>query len=262
MVDGFETFKRHFSGFEDSFVLIGGTACDLWFTHLGGRFRRTKDIDMVLVAKALTPDFVRRFWMFAKAGGYEVGRRTDGRGTYYRFTEPTQPGYPAMLELFSRALVAVAPDAGQTIVHLPTDDDVSSLSAILMEGAYYDFVLTQRDTVDGAPVIRPACLIPLKARAWLDLTARKAGGEEITEDDIRKHRNDVFRLSVTLPGDSGAALPDELAADVVSFLDQHPPEHPDWPAIRQSIRRTVGGAIRTANLIAAIRDYYRLGGKK
>jgi len=105
-------------------------------------------------------------------------------------------------------------------------------------------------------------LIPLKARAWLDLTARKASGDEVAENDIRKHRNDVFRLSVTLPGNTSAALPNELAADVAVFLDRHPPEHPDWNAIRQSIRTTVGGAIPTRSLIAAIRDYYRLGEAK
>ena len=47
MVTGMETFKHHFIGFEDSFLLIGGAACDAWFTSCGGRFRATKDIDMV-----------------------------------------------------------------------------------------------------------------------------------------------------------------------------------------------------------------------
>lgn len=49
MVTGMDTFRAHFAGFEDSFVLIGGAACDAWFTRFGGRFRATKDIDMVLV---------------------------------------------------------------------------------------------------------------------------------------------------------------------------------------------------------------------
>ena len=35
MVTGMETFKRHFAGFEDSFVVIGGAACDEWFTRAG-----------------------------------------------------------------------------------------------------------------------------------------------------------------------------------------------------------------------------------
>jgi hypothetical protein len=31
MVTGMETFKQHFAGFEEAFVLIGGAACDAWF---------------------------------------------------------------------------------------------------------------------------------------------------------------------------------------------------------------------------------------
>jgi len=29
MVKGLEKFKEHFSGFEDNYVIIGGTACDV-----------------------------------------------------------------------------------------------------------------------------------------------------------------------------------------------------------------------------------------
>ena len=37
------------------------------------------------------------------------------------------------------------------------------------------------------------CLIALKARAWLDLSGRKAAGEaNVADVDIKKHRNDVF----------------------------------------------------------------------
>ena len=30
MVDGLKHFLAHFTGFESHFILIGGTACDLW----------------------------------------------------------------------------------------------------------------------------------------------------------------------------------------------------------------------------------------
>ena len=29
MVKGLEKFKEHFAGFEDNYVIIGGTACDI-----------------------------------------------------------------------------------------------------------------------------------------------------------------------------------------------------------------------------------------
>ena len=37
-------------------------------------------------------------------------------------------------------------------------------------------------------------LIPLKAVAWLDLSQRKAEGQDVDSADIRKHKIDVFKL--------------------------------------------------------------------
>ena len=37
-------------------------------------------------------------------------------------------------------------------------------------------------------------LIPFKARAWMDLTDRKATGVHVDSKNIRKHKNDIFRL--------------------------------------------------------------------
>lgn len=61
MVTGMERFRQHFAGYGDAFVVIGGAACDAWFTQAGARFRTTKDIDMVLVLEAVQPGFVRHF---------------------------------------------------------------------------------------------------------------------------------------------------------------------------------------------------------
>lgn len=79
MVTGMDTFRRHFAGFEDSFVIIGGAACDEWFTRLGGRFRVTRDIDMVLLLEAIQPRFFSQLWAFIRSGGYDVGQRTEDR---------------------------------------------------------------------------------------------------------------------------------------------------------------------------------------
>ena len=48
MVIGLERFKAHFAGLEDSYILIGGSACDVNLNALGGAFRVTKDLDIVL----------------------------------------------------------------------------------------------------------------------------------------------------------------------------------------------------------------------
>ena len=45
MVKGMQKFREHFKGFDASFVVIGGVACDEWMSAQGLAFRATKDVD-------------------------------------------------------------------------------------------------------------------------------------------------------------------------------------------------------------------------
>lgn len=56
MVRGLDLFRARFREFEGSFVLIGGAACDEWFTASGLVFRVTKDLDVVLIIEVLAPE--------------------------------------------------------------------------------------------------------------------------------------------------------------------------------------------------------------
>lgn len=38
-------------------------------------------------------------------------------------------------------------------------------------------------------------------KAWLDLSERKAAGEDIDSKNIKKHKNDVFRLATNTEKD-------------------------------------------------------------
>jgi hypothetical protein len=207
MVTGMDIFRRHFAGFEESFVVIGGAACEEWFTRAGGRFRATRDIDMVLVLEAKRPTFFPHFWAFIQEGQYQPGQRADGTRTFFRFLKPRTPGFPAMIELLAPAAADFQIPTGQVIVQIPLEDAISSLSAILLDPAYYAFIMTQRDAVDGLPLIKPAGLIVLKARAYLDLSTRRTAGDKtVIEQDINKHRADVFRLaSLTSQEPSGSS---------------------------------------------------------
>ncbi|QFJ56010.1 hypothetical protein [Pseudobutyrivibrio xylanivorans] len=71
MVKGLETFRKYFEGDEDKYVLIGGAACDINFTNNEASFRATRDLDMVLIVEALTPEFGEKFWDFIDEGGYQ-----------------------------------------------------------------------------------------------------------------------------------------------------------------------------------------------
>lgn len=61
MVTGFTKFREKFQGFEDQYVVIGGTACDLLMENEDMTFRATKDIDIVLIVESITSEFGKAF---------------------------------------------------------------------------------------------------------------------------------------------------------------------------------------------------------
>ncbi len=67
-------------------------------------------------------------------------------------------------------------------------------------------------------ILGPELLIAFKARAFLDLTARRANGENVDSADIRKHRNDVFRLIQLLRADGGFRLAKPIFEDLRRFI--------------------------------------------
>jgi len=60
----------------------------------------------------------------------------------------------------------------------------------------------------------------LKARAWLDLSARAAMGQKIDSRDIRKHRNDVLRLFAIADPEYRASPVPAIRSDMSSFIEQ------------------------------------------
>ena len=90
MIRGLEVFKNYFRDFSDQYVIIGGAACDIVFSEANSSFRATKDIDMVLIIEALTPEFGRRFWDYIGAGGYENRVKSNNAPQFYRFDRPKE----------------------------------------------------------------------------------------------------------------------------------------------------------------------------
>jgi hypothetical protein len=218
MVVGLDVWRAHFEDFADRYVLVGGVACDSLMTDAGLEFRATKDLDVVLLVELLDAAFADAFWAFVEAGGYERKEKGEG-GKLYRFAKPTTAGYPYMIELFSRAPEGFTLGEGSRLTPLPIDETVASLSAILLDDAYYDLLKANLREIEGLPLLAEAAIIPFKARAYLDLSQRKADGEKVDTGDIKKHRNDVFRLLQLLPGDGALALPGAIHADMRAFLD-------------------------------------------
>ena len=219
MVKGIDSFRDWFRGYEDQYTIIGGTACDLIMADEGLVFRATKDIDLVLIVESVDAAFGRRFWEYVVAAGYEHRSKSSGEQQFYRFTNPLSQGYPAMIELFSRKLDAIVLPEDADLTPLPIDDEISSLSAILLNDDYYEFLLQGRVRVSGVTILDALYLIPFKVKAWLDLSDKKAAGEKIDSKDIRKHKNDIFRLSELLVQDQESLpnLPDEIIRDMSEF---------------------------------------------
>lgn len=241
-IPGLDTFINFFKGYEDHYALIGGAACSLWLEEQGLPFRATKDLDLVVIVEGVTNEFFKRFWLFIDAGNYRSGERKDGSLQLYRFQDPGTDGFPAMLELLTRNILEI-PDTAH-LTPIPITGNIDSLSAILLDEAYYKLVLENRISIQGATIIPAHSLIPLKVKAWLDLTARrKAGDVSIRGDDIRKHRNDVFRLLVAMTPTDRVSLPKQICEDLELFIAAISADKDVWRSIEDSVQNTLGVAI-------------------
>ncbi len=98
------------------------------------------------------------------------------------------------------------------------DEAAASLSAILLDEAYDEFIMAGRREVDGLPQVGEDRLIPLKAIAWLDLNKQKEQGANVDAKDVRKHLNDVLRLSQLLVPTTRIPLARKIGYDMTRFL--------------------------------------------
>lgn len=219
MVHGLNVFGSAFKDFSENYVVIGGTASQMILQLEGVEFRATKDIDIVVIVEALSPEFASAMWKFVEDGGYEVYETKDHKPKYYRFLKPKKPEYPVMLELLSRVPDGIDYSRPGVITPIPVDGAVESLSAILLNDEYYDLIRRSSVLVDGVPVVSKDALIQLKARAWMDLSDRREQGENVKGDDIKKHIKDVIRFFSTLTADDSCELDVELIkADMLIFV--------------------------------------------
>ena len=218
MVSGFDSFREKFGGYEDCYTIIGGTACDILMDEVGLDFRATKDIDMILLLEERFTQFAAVFWEYIREGGYKCGWKNSDAPHFYRFTEPRTPGYPVMIELFSRRPDFQIEHPEIYLTPLPVSDEISSLSAIMLDDNYYRLMKDGRRTVEGVSVLGAEYLILFKMKAWLDLRQKKALGLHVNSRDLTKHKNDVFRLFQLVDPSERIALSPLVKADVALFM--------------------------------------------
>ncbi len=254
MMIGLDRFRDFFKDYTDAYIAIGGAACDDIIEDLGLAPRATKDIDIILVVEAIDKRFTNRFWEFIEVGGYEVSERSEKR-EYFRFHKPKEKDYPKMIELLSRVpdLISTPDDARFTPI--PADEEYTSLSAILMDEVYYHFAIEHSVESNGFRRANELALICLKAKAFLNLSESKANGDKVQSDDIKKHRNDVFRLAATLPRDKKLELPASIKEDVSKFIDTMEADPPETAQFLKDMGIT---PIDTNDLLAQLRTTFNL----
>ena len=64
-----------------------------------------------------------------------------------------------------------------------------------------------------------------------DLKERKENGEQVDRKNIKKHKNDVFRLAQLITDDTRQELTNEIAEDMKKFLNEIEDEEVDLKAI-------------------------------
>jgi hypothetical protein len=228
MVHGLEKFKEYFSNHANQYVFIGGTACDILMSELGAPFRATKDLDIVLIIEALDSTFGKTFWKFIEDGGYKHREKNKEGHQFYRFTDPGNPSFPKMIELFSKQPgdLELKFDAGLMPIH--SDESIASLSAILLNDTYYDLLVKRKRTVDGYSIIGIETLIIFKIKAYLDLKKRKEAGDRVDSNNVKKHKNDVFRLLANVIPSGRIEIAGEIKKDIFQFIDLAHQEKTDF----------------------------------
>ena len=250
MVNGLDRFREKFGRFNDGYAIIGGTACSVIMEREGFSFRSTKDIDVILIVDADNFEaFAKDFWEFVREGEYKFGWKGDENAHFYRFTEPRE-GFPVQIELFSRKRNSLNVPKG--IMRVPISEDVSSLSAIILDEDYYGLIRNGCEIVSGVRVLRPENLIVFKMFARINLDHEKKAGKHVNERDLKKHKNDVFRLLQLLPENITVALPPKIKNHVREFLDSMESEPLD--------EQVLGTLMTKAAAVDLLREIYLVDG--
>jgi hypothetical protein len=257
MVRGLDIFKKYFEAYPDNYVIIGGTACDIIIDEAGFTPRATKDIDIILVVEALSSDFVKQFWQFVFDGNYERKEKSEDERKYYRFIKPENKEFPFQVELFSRNPDLLDLDEGTHLIPIPVDDNLSSLSAILLNDDFYHYMLEHSVMDNGLHLANIEALICLKAKAYLEITERIAQGSKEDSKQLRKHKGDVFRLAVMLTENDVFELPENIKVQMQAFANEIAGDLPD-----KVIFKSMGlGNIATENVFTQIIKSFQLDGK-
>jgi len=220
------TFFKRFEKFKGQYVIIGGSAAAILLEQNSFDFRLTQDYDMVVLFEKTNDDFSKAFHDFCNDFGYVMSGRKELNGSahYYRFTlnENMNSNLPKMIELFSKVPAGYYLEAQNGITPLHYDD-ITSLSAIILDDDYYDLLRKGVLMVNGnEPILRVEYLILFKIKAHLDKMDAVSRGEKVQHADKSKHFNDILKLMIIVSEADHlplSTLPYKIRQDVLGFLE-------------------------------------------
>jgi hypothetical protein len=220
VVYGLEKFEEYFKDLSKHYVLIGGTACEILLSEMGVPFRSTKDLDVVLILESLDETFGETFWRFINDGDYEYREKNINGSQFYRFSKPKNDLFPRMIELFSRKPLNTVLKFENGLIPIHIDDKVTSLSALLLSDDYYDLLKNGKKLIGSCCVIDFETMILFKIKAWVDLNDKVKSKQNIDHRNIKKHKNDIFRLLVNVVPSQRIHVSETVKNDVLQFAQQ------------------------------------------
>lgn len=247
---GIDKIKQYIGKYKSNYVIIGGTAANLNLELHNQRGRATKDVDMIVVCEAISADYVEHFWKFIKSGGYKLWQVKkecgEFRNCFFRFIHPTEDDFPECIELFSRKPDVINLPADAHLVPIPTEDYLSSFSAILLDDDYYHYAISHSVEIDGVMSLDVPSLLVLKVKAYLNNRQRKLDGAYVQSDDINKHKKDIYRLSFIIKEGDSFEVPSSIATDLYLFCELLLEE----PVNGQAISKYMAAPVKTMEQIA------------
>lgn len=249
MVIGLDRLRGYFENYTEHYIIIGGTACEIMLESKDIQFRATKDIDMLLLIEALDRPFLNQFWQFIRDGEY-ANRYIDGQERkFFRFNNPQAKDFPVIVELFSRKPDGIELPEDFHLTPVPTDEELSSLSAMLLHDEYYEFTVANCLVMDGLRVANEKALIVLKIKAYLNNLKRQTEGHKIQQKDIDKHKKDVLKLVATLTAEDRIDCAPAIKTDINEYVAFIREENPD---IRQMTKDAGLGIITLDELLSLL----------
>jgi hypothetical protein len=193
-----------------------GSALSLIYEKENRPSRATRDLDVVVLFSAQTPNFIKAMARFAQEGGYQDVHASPNYCSY-RFANPKAYGFPKQIELFTKD-EKLGFSLKKNIQHLSLDSTVS-FSSIVLDPVYFDYIAAHSKK-DEVTYIEDYAIVPLKAKAYVENQKLLiAGIPGISEETVRKHARDIIRFVRDFQPKK-IDLPPEIKKDCQSFLDE------------------------------------------